>query len=43
MKIEISTTPTFNHEFKRLKKKYNSLPDDLDKFEKNLNDNPDLE
>lgn len=36
MKFEIITTPTFDKEFKRLKKKYNSLPNDLEIFEKEL-------
>jgi hypothetical protein len=40
MKIEIITTPTFYKEFKRLKKKYVSLTNDLLLFEKELNENP---
>ena len=36
MKLEIITTPTFDKEFKRLKKKYISLPNDLEIFEKEL-------
>ena len=28
MKIEIITTPTFDREYKRLKKKYTSIPKD---------------
>lgn len=38
MKIEIITTPTFDREFKRLKKKYSSLPGDLEAFESELLD-----
>jgi mRNA-degrading endonuclease RelE of RelBE toxin-antitoxin system len=40
MRIEITTTPTFDKEFKRLRKKYKSLPDDLLEFEKELLANP---
>ena len=38
MKIDIITSPTFDREFKRLKKKYSSLPADLVAFEKGLLD-----
>lgn len=41
MKIKTTTTPTFDREFKRLKKKYRSLPEDLLLFEKQLAENPD--
>jgi mRNA-degrading endonuclease RelE of RelBE toxin-antitoxin system len=40
MKIEIITTPEFDKEYKRLKKKYQSLPDDLATFEQDLIKNP---
>lgn len=40
MKIEIIATPTFAREFKRLKKKYSSLPEDLAAFETELLMNP---
>jgi len=36
MKIAIITTPTFDKEFKRLRKKYSSLPNDLEIFENEL-------
>lgn len=39
MKIEIITTPTFDREFKRLKKKYSSLPNDLAVLESKILDN----
>jgi len=42
MKIEIITTPTFDREYKRLKKKYDSLPDDLLLFENELTKNPNI-
>ena len=42
MKIKTITTPTFDREFKRLKKKYKSLPDDLLLFEKELTEKPDI-
>jgi hypothetical protein len=42
MKFEIITTPTFDKEFKRLKKKYNSLPKDLEVFEKELLENTNI-
>jgi hypothetical protein len=42
VKIKITTTPTFDREYKRLKKKYKSLPDDLLLFEKDLTENPDI-
>ena len=38
MKIDIITSPTFDREFKRLKKKYSSLPSDLVTFENGLLD-----
>ena len=40
MKFEIITTPTFDKEFKRLKKKYSSLPNDLEIFGRELLGNP---
>jgi len=40
MRIEINTTPTFDREYKWLKKKYNSLPDDLLLLENELIQNP---
>ncbi len=42
MKIEIIVSSEFEKEFKRLKKKYISLPQDLVLFEKELNENPDI-
>ena len=42
MKLEIITTPTFDKEFKRLKKKYNSLPNDLEIFERELLENTNI-
>lgn len=42
MKVEISTTPEFDKQFKRLKKKYNSLPGDLISLEKSLELNPEM-
>lgn len=42
MKIEIITTPEFDKEYKRLKKKYQSLPSDLEAFEQALIENPSL-
>jgi len=42
MKIEIITTPEFDKEYKRLKKKYQSLPDDIAAFEQELIENPNL-
>ena len=42
MKIDIITTSTFDREYKRLKKKYHSLPSDLASFEKELKSNADL-
>jgi mRNA-degrading endonuclease RelE of RelBE toxin-antitoxin system len=42
MKIEVITTPEFDREFKRLKKKYRSLPDDLAALELELIENPEL-
>ncbi|MCE9539189.1 MAG: addiction module toxin RelE [Bacteroidetes bacterium] len=40
MKIDIITTSTFDKEYKRLKKKYRSLPSDLALFEEELLSNP---
>ncbi len=40
MKIELITTPEFEKEFKRLRKKYVSLKSDLQVFEKDINENP---
>jgi mRNA-degrading endonuclease RelE of RelBE toxin-antitoxin system len=42
MKIEIITTPEFDKEYKRLKKKYRSLPTDLAELEQELIKNPNL-
>ncbi|MCX6278516.1 MAG: addiction module toxin RelE [Bacteroidetes bacterium] len=42
MKIEIVATTTFDREFKRLRKKYPSLPDDLLSLQEAILDNPDL-
>jgi mRNA-degrading endonuclease RelE of RelBE toxin-antitoxin system len=42
MMIEIISTPEFDKEFKRLKKKYRSLPDDLANLEEELIKNPNL-
>ena len=42
MKIKTTTTPTFDREYKRLKKKYKSLPDDLLLFERELTEKPDI-
>ena len=42
MKVEISTTPEFDKQFKRLKKKYNSLRGDLISLEKSLELNPEM-
>lgn len=42
MMIEIITTPEFDKEYKRLKKKYRSLPDDLATLEEELIKNPNL-
>lgn len=42
MKIEIITTPEFDKEYKRLKKKYQSLPLDLAAFEQALIENSSL-
>jgi len=42
MMIEIITTPEFDKEYKRLKKKYRSLPDDLANLEEELIKNPNL-
>ena len=42
MKIEIITTPEFDKEYKRLKKKYQSLPNDLAIFEHELIENHQL-
>jgi mRNA-degrading endonuclease RelE of RelBE toxin-antitoxin system len=39
---EIISTPEFDKEYKRLKKKYQSLPDDLANLEKELIKNPHL-
>ena len=40
--IEIISTPEFDKEYKRLKKKYQSLPDDLANLEEELIKNPNL-
>jgi len=40
MKIEIITTPEFDKQYKRLKKKYQSLKNDLLLLEKELEQNP---
>ena len=40
--IKTTTTPTFDREYKRLKKKYKSLPDDLLLFERELTEKPDI-
>lgn len=40
MKIEIITTPEFDKQYKRLKKKYQSLKNDLLLLEKQLQENP---
>ncbi len=42
MMIEIISTPEFDKEYKRLKKKYRSLPDDLANLEQELIKNPNL-
>ncbi len=42
MKINIFATATFEKEFKHLKKKYQSLNDDILNFENMLLNNPDL-
>ena len=42
MKIEIISTPEFDKEFKRLKKKFRSLPNDLADLEQSLNEDPHL-
>ncbi|MDP2336037.1 MAG: addiction module toxin RelE [Bacteroidota bacterium] len=42
MKNEIITTPEFDREYKRLKKKYRSLPEDLAALEQELIENPKL-
>ncbi len=42
MKIKIIVSSEFEKEFKRLKKKYKSLPQDLILFEEELNANPNL-
>jgi len=39
---EIISTPEFDKEYKRLKKKYRSLPDDLANLEQELIKNPNL-
>jgi mRNA-degrading endonuclease RelE of RelBE toxin-antitoxin system len=40
MKIEITTTPEFDKQYKRLKRKYQSLKNDLLQLEKELEANP---
>lgn len=42
MKIEIITTPTFDREYKRLKKKYTSIPKDILLFENELINNTNI-
>jgi mRNA-degrading endonuclease RelE of RelBE toxin-antitoxin system len=42
MNYEIIPTRTFKREFKQLSKKYLSLKDDLDAFEKELKENPEM-
>ena len=42
MMIEIISTPEFDKEYKRLKKKYRSLPDDLANLQQELIKNPNL-
>ena len=42
MKTEIISTPEFDKEYKRLKKKYRSLPEDLANLEQELIKNPNL-
>lgn len=42
MMTEIISTPEFDKEYKRLKKKYRSLPDDLAELEQELIKNPNL-
>jgi mRNA-degrading endonuclease RelE of RelBE toxin-antitoxin system len=42
MMTEIISTPEFDKEYKRLKKKYRSLPDDLANLEQELIKNPNL-
>lgn len=42
MMTEIISTPEFDKEYKRLKKKYHSLPDDLANLEQELIKNPNL-
>ena len=42
MKINIFTTDTFDKEYKRLKKKYKSLKDDLTLFKEELSKNPEI-
>jgi mRNA-degrading endonuclease RelE of RelBE toxin-antitoxin system len=40
MSFEITTSPTFDREFKRLAKKYPSIKSDLLELVKSLNENP---
>ena len=42
MKINIISTETFEKEYKRLKKKYPSLTDDLRVFKQDLINNPEI-
>ncbi len=40
MKIKIIVTPTFKSDYKKLKSKYRKLPDELDKLQNVLLENP---
>ncbi len=42
MKIDIIASSEFEKEYKRLKRKYKSLPQDFIVFEQELNENPDI-
>ncbi len=42
MKIDIIASSEFEKEYKRLKRKYKSLPQDLIVFEQELNENPNI-
>lgn len=42
MKIVFKETPTFKSEYKRLCKKYASIPNDIEKLKKEINANPDI-